>query len=206
MFRAYRGLLDLVAVAVVAFVVLLPPPGVTVLHALPRAGVHDLDQIAELQTRTMSHPQDASAKLDLADLYLWQWRPDWALATLGPLAEQKPDDFRVHFAMAVAFADRFDFRNAKAAIDMAIAACNKNAGEEKCGEPDEVRMKVFGTAVGDVVAQGINPLNDPNRAKIIIDNAIHNAKIPKPGEEAHRLFPPPPKPKAQKPTAPNGKP
>jgi hypothetical protein len=202
MWRAYRGLFDFVGIVMVAFVVLFPQPGVTVLHALPRAGTHELDRIAELQTRLVSAPDDVDAALELGDLYLWQWRPDWSLATVGPLAERHGQDFRVHFALAIAHADRFDFPAADAAIDRALAVCKQNQGPVKCENPDQVRMAVFKQAVGDVVAQGVNPNRDPNKAKIIIDNAIHNAKIPKPGEEAHRLFPPPPKKKPEPPKTP----
>jgi len=201
MWRAYRGLLDFVGIVMVAFVVLFPQPGVTVLHALPRAGTHDLDRISELQAHLMGAPDDIDGALELSDLYLWQWRPDWSLATIGPVADRHPDDFRLQFAVAIAHADRFDFPAADAAIDRAQAACKKNTGPFKCENPDQVRMAVFKQAVGDVVAQGVNPNKDPNKAKIIIDNAIHNAKIPKPGAEAKRLFPPPPKKKPEKPGA-----
>jgi hypothetical protein len=192
MWRAYRGAFDFAGILMLAFVLLFPQPGVTVLHALPRAGTHDLDHISELSAHLMGAPDDVESALELSDLYLWQWRPDWALATLGPLAERHPDDFRIQFGLAVAHADRFDFPLADGDIDRAQAACKKNAGPVHCENPDQVRMAVFKQAVGDVVAQGVNPKFNPNRAKIIIENAIHNAKIPKPGAEAHRLFPSPP--------------
>src|ERR1044071_2790325 len=104
MWRAYRGLFDFVGVILVAFVVLFPQPGVSVLHALPRAGSHDLDRISELQAHLIGAPDDVDDALELADLYLWQWRPDWSLATLGPLAERHANDFRIQFAIAIAHA------------------------------------------------------------------------------------------------------
>src|SRR5262249_55982438 len=143
MWRAYRGGFDFVGVILVAFVVLFSQPRVAVLPALPRAGTHDLDRISELQAHLMGAPDDFDGVLELSDLYLWQWRPDWSLATLGPVVERHPDDFRLQFAVAIAHADRFDFPNADAAIDRAQLACKKNAGPQKCGEPDRVRMAVF---------------------------------------------------------------
>src|SRR5262245_53469799 len=123
MWRAYRGWLDVVAILAVGFVFLFPSPGVNVLFALPRAGARALDRIAELQARLLAGPDDADTALELADLYTWQWRPDWALATLAPLAERRPDDFRLRFAIAVAYADRFDFAAATRTIDRALEVC-----------------------------------------------------------------------------------
>jgi len=192
MLRVFRPWLDLAAIFLLAIVFLFPRPGVIVHPALPRAGTQTLDRVAELQARLLAQPADAEAGLELADLYVWQWRPDWALSVLGPLAERHPGDFRIPFALAVAYADRFDFPSAKASIDLAQEVCTKNAGAAPCGEPDRVRMSVFDHAVGDVVAEHVNPIKDPNRAKEILDSAMHNAKVPQPG---HSWVPPKPKPK-----------
>jgi hypothetical protein len=191
MWRAYRGWLDAFAVILVGLVLLFPEAGVVVHPALERAGTHELDRIAELQAHMVGHPDDAEAAIELSELFLWQWRPDWSLATLGGVLTRHPDDFRLHFGMAVAHADRFDFRSAKASIDSAEAACQHDP--VRCSEANRVRMSVFDRAVGDVLAQHVNPLKDPNRAKEIIDSVMHTAKIPRP-EDAHRLFPAPPRP------------
>jgi hypothetical protein len=171
---------DLGAVGLLALVLLFPEPGVTVRPALPRAGAHEIDRIAELEAKLSSHPDDVDSALELSDLYVVHWRPDWALATLGPLAARYPDDFRIPFGMAVAFADRFDFPRAKQAIADARAACTRAATRGQCGDPDQVRMSVFEQAVGDVVAQGVNPAWDPNKAREIIDRVLHNARVPAP--------------------------
>ncbi|HJZ84346.1 MAG TPA: hypothetical protein VKN99_04205 [Polyangia bacterium] len=202
MLRTVRPLFDLVAIGLMALAFLFPRPGVIVHPALARAGVHTLDRIAELQAHLVGHPDDVDSALELADLYVWQWRPDWGLATLGPLAERHPDDFRIQFAIAVAHADRFDFAAAKTSIDRGQEVCRKNAGTVPCGEPDMVRMSVFERAVGDVVAQHVNPAQDPNRVKQILDSALHNAKIPQPGSP---WVPPPRKPPTPAPAQRQGK-
>jgi hypothetical protein len=201
MLRVWAPLVDLVALGLLALVFLFPRPGVTVRPALARAGTQTLDRIAELEARMASAPDDAALALELADLYVGQWRPDWALATVGPLAARAPGDYRLHLAMTVAHAERFDFIAAKAALDRAKAACGKNAGPAPCGEPERVRMSVFDRAIGDVVAEHVNPANDPNRAKEIIDSAMHNMKIPRPEDAAkYRPAPrkPPPRPSEKK--------
>jgi hypothetical protein len=192
MLRGLRRLVDLVALGLFALVFLFPRPGVRVNPALARASTQVLDRVAELQAHLVAQPDDVDAALELSDLYDDQWRPDWALATLGPLLLRHPDDFRIHFGMAVGYADRFDFPSAQAAIEKAQAACDRAAARIPCGEPDHVRMGVFERAVGDVVAQHVNPIQDPNRAKEIIDSALHNFRV----EPGHRPFVLPKRPAA----------
>src|SRR5438874_869226 len=119
MLRTLRPHFDLAAILFIALVFLFPKPGVTVKPALARAGTRTLDRIAELQAHLVRSPDDSDAALELAELFSWQWRPDWALASLGPMAERHPDDFRLQFAIAVGYADRFDFVRAKRTIDRA---------------------------------------------------------------------------------------
>jgi hypothetical protein len=174
----WRGPVDLASIGLLAIVLLFPRPGVTVRPALIRAGDRALDRVAELQAHLLGHPDDTAAALELADFFTGQWRPDWALATLTPQEARFPADFRVSFAIAVAYADRFDFVRAKQAIDRAQAACARGGGPVPCGDPDRTRMGLFDHAVGEVVAQHVDPVADPNRAKEIIDAAMHNAKVP----------------------------
>jgi hypothetical protein len=196
MLRVWGPFIDLGAIGLLALVFLFPRPGVTVRPALPRAGSQTLGRIAELEARLLAAPDDAALAIELADLYVTEWRPDWALATVGPLAARHPDDFRLHLAMTVAYAERFDFKSAKEAIDRAEVACDRG-GPVTCGESERVRMSVFERAIGDVVSQNVDPSRDPNRAKELIDSAMHNMKVPKP-EDAGRYRPTPKKPAPRK--------
>jgi hypothetical protein len=192
MLRAYRSLIDLIGLGLAALVFLFPRPGASVRPVLTHAGARTLDRIAELQAHLARAPDDVDAALELSDIYIDQWRADWSLATLAPIAARKPNDHGLLFGLAVAHAERFDFTSAKTAIDQAQVACEHAPAD--CAEPDRVRMAIFDHAVGEVVAEHVNPLRDPNRTKQIIDSALHNTKIPHP-DRAPLYLPPPPKPK-----------
>jgi hypothetical protein len=195
MFRAYRPFVGFFAIALVALVVLFPKPGVVVRPALARAGSATLDRIAELQSYRVTSPDDVESAIELSDLYLSQWRPDWSLATLSPLLAPRPEDFRLRLALAAAFADRFDFPKAKEAIDAARAICERPSADPPCGEPDRIRIGVFETVLGNLVSQGATFVKDPNQVKDIIDHALLNTKIPDPREPRSPLLLQKPKPK-----------
>jgi hypothetical protein len=201
-FAAYRPFVGLLAIGLLAIVVLFPKPGVVVRPALARAGSATLDRIAELQSYRVSSPDDVEAALELSDLYLAQWRPDWSLATIAPLAARRPNDFRLQLALAATFADRFDFPKAKQAIDAARAICEGSAADPPCGEPDRIRLGVFETVLGNLVSQGASFQKDPNQVKDIIDHSLLNTRIPDPREPRSPLLlqkqkPPAPAPAKQ---------
>ena len=83
-------ILDLIVLLLLATVLLMPRPDATVKPALA-VDAELSDRVAELQSVLVGKPDDAAAALELANIYLDGHRPDWALATVGPLARVRPD-------------------------------------------------------------------------------------------------------------------
>ncbi len=73
-------LIDLFAVLIVAFLVLLPQPSVVVQPAI-QGDKTDLDRLAVLQDALYRSPDDVGAAVELARAYLRVEQPGWAVAS-----------------------------------------------------------------------------------------------------------------------------
>src|SRR5215831_10201546 len=96
--QQYMGvtrLLDLLVLALLAAVVLLPRPDASVKPALT-LDAERRARVAELQSVLVGRPDDADASVELANIFLDGHRPDWALATITAAAKYHPNDYRVH--------------------------------------------------------------------------------------------------------------
>src|SRR5690348_14503166 len=96
-------IVDLIAVAAVAVVLLLPSGSLVAKPALEGDKV-ELDRIAALEDARFVAPDDVDRALALADAYLRAEHADWALATTAAFAEG--GDHRVHTLRATAWAER----------------------------------------------------------------------------------------------------
>src|SRR6185369_8832415 len=100
-------ILDLIVIVLLAVVLLMPRPNVTVKAAL-QLPPERRERVAELQAMLVARPDAVDPALELANIYLDGHRPDWALATVGAVLRGHEDDFRLHHLRAVAYADRFE--------------------------------------------------------------------------------------------------
>ena len=180
-------ILDLIVLVLLATVLLMPRPDATVKPSLaldPELG----DRVAELQSVLAGKPDDADAALELANIYLDGHRPDWALATVGPLARARPDDFRFQHLRAIAYADRFEGEPAFEAASKALSLCERAAaGAPPCSDTVRSRLVLLRSALQSVA--GVDMKNQPYLAKDRIFRELHPVWVPRPKVG-------PPKPKA----------
>jgi hypothetical protein len=102
-------ILDIIVIILLATVLLIPRPGVTVKPALALDSERR-ERVAELQSTLVGQPDATEPALELAHIYLDGHRPDWALATVGAALRAHADDYRLHHVRAIAYADRFEGR------------------------------------------------------------------------------------------------
>jgi hypothetical protein len=181
-------ILDLIVLLLLATVLLMPQPDATVKPALnvdPELG----DRVAELQSVLVGKPDDANAALELANIYLDGHRPDWALATVGPLAKARPDDFRFQHVRAIAYADRFEGAPAFDAATKALKLCeDAPSGMPECGDATHARLVLLRSALASVA--NVDMKNQPYLAKERIFRELHPVFVPKPRKPKAGVQPP----------------
>ena len=166
-------ILDLVVIMLLAAVVLMPRPNVTVKPALP-LDPELRDRVAELQSTLIGHPDAVEPALEAANIYLDGHRPDWALATVDGAMKAHPDDYRLHQVRAIAFADRFEGRPGFEAATRAVDLCEKSP---KCGEAAQVRLALLKSTL-EAVAD-VDMRKYPYIAKKRIFDTLHPVFVPK---------------------------
>jgi len=173
-------ILDLMVLLLLATVLLMPRPDATVKPALA-VDPELVERVAELQSVLVGKPDDADAALALANIYLDGHRPDWALATVGPLARARPDDYRFQHLRAIAYADRFEGAPAFDAASAALRLCERTpppAGVPACGEAAHARLALLRSALESVA--GVDMKNQPYLAKDRIFRELHPVYVPRP--------------------------
>jgi hypothetical protein len=170
-------ILDLIVLVLLATVLLMPRPDATVKPALS-LDPELKDRVAELQSRLFGKPDDADAALELANIYLDGHRPDWALATVGPLARARPDDYRFQHLRAIAYADRFDGAPAFEAASKALSLCESApAGMPVCGDATHARLSLLRSTLESIA--NVDMKNQPYLAKERIFQKLHPVWVPK---------------------------
>ncbi len=167
---------DVTVLALIAVAILMPRPGVAVKPGL-RLDQDGRDRAAELQARLLAAPGDATASLELADLFLDARRPDWALATLAPALDANPTDFRLHGRRSLALADHFEGPAAYRAATKALALC-EGGGALPCGEADRARLQLLTSTLEKV--RSLDMRQDPNAAKENILHGLHPTFLNRP--------------------------
>src|SRR5262245_27997428 len=132
-------ILDLAVLLLLATVVLIPRPDVTVKPALA-LDPERRARVAELQSVLIGRPADAEAAIELANIYLDGHRPDWALATVDGVLEAHPDDYRLYHLRAIAYADRFEGTPAFEAAVRAVELCDRAPA---CGPAVHARLSLL---------------------------------------------------------------
>ncbi|MEA2698504.1 MAG: hypothetical protein QOI66_2775 [Myxococcales bacterium] len=170
-------LLDLIVIVLLAAVLLMPRPDVTVKAAL-RLPTERRERVAELQAALLGKDDSLPEAIELADIYLDGHRPDWALATVGAVLPLHQDDYRLHHIRAVAFADRFESAPAFEAAKRALALCERPApAVPACGEAARSRLHLLNATLASVA--GVDMRNNPALAKEKIMEQLRPTFIPK---------------------------
>jgi hypothetical protein len=165
-------LVDLIAVAAVAVVVLLPSGSLVAKPALVGDKI-ELDRIAALEDARFSDPTSVEPALALADAYLRAEHPEWALATTAQFEDA--GDHRVHLARATAYAERLQANEAVAEAKRANAACDRE-GPAKCDASVRVRVGVVAAPMQALLDANIDPRRDPKRARDAVAGVLHATK------------------------------
>ncbi|HXU67960.1 MAG TPA: hypothetical protein VN947_01460 [Polyangia bacterium] len=166
---SWPRLVDLIAVAAVAVVVLLPSGSLVAKPALVGDKI-ELDRVAALEDARFTDPTNVDKALALADAYLRADHPDWSLATTSSFAGVV--DHRVQLARATAFAERLQAKESVAAAAQATADCDRE-GPTKCDTAARVRIGVVAAPMQALVNAGIDPLRDPKAARAAVAGVLH---------------------------------
>ena len=175
---------DLIAIAAVAVVLLLPKPSLQANVALV-ADKLALDRVAMLEDARYAQPDDPARAVELADAYLDLLHPDWALATTAQFASLP--DHRIHLVRATARAERLEAQGCLDETRDGLSACDAE-GAQKCPEVVRTRFSVISSAMKALVDAGVDPRKDPRKAREAVAGALHSTKA----------RPPSPKPAPQK--------
>jgi len=170
--------LDVLVLLLLATLLVMPRPNVTVKAALPLP-LERRERVAELQAHLLGRPDDVSAALELSDLYLDGDRPDWALATIGAVLPGHDRDFRLQLRRALAYADRFESAPAFQAADRALILCDAGpvAGVPPCDEAPRARITLLRSTLERI--KGVDMRNNPALAKDKIYEGLHPVWVPK---------------------------
>jgi hypothetical protein len=173
-------ILDLIVIALLGVVLLMPRPDVTVKAAL-KLPTERRERVAELQARLVAQPDAVEPAIELANIYLDGHRPDWALATVGSILAAHEGDFRLHHLRAIAYADRFESAPAFEASSRALLLCEQGDPEagHPCSDADRGRLHLLNSTLHSVA--GIDMRKDPALAKEKIMESLHPVFMRKTG-------------------------
>jgi hypothetical protein len=164
-------IVDLIAVAAVAVVVLLPSGSLVSKPALVGDKV-ELDRIAALEDARFVDPTNVDRALALGDAYLRSEHPDWALATTA--AFESVGDHRVHLLRATAYATQLQPKEAVAEAERGYAACDKEG--PKCDVTARTRIGIVAAPMQALVDANIDPRKDPKGARATVAGVLHGTK------------------------------
>jgi hypothetical protein len=185
----FTRVLDLAVLLLVAVLVLLPRPDVTVQPGLKLEPERRL-RVAELEATLAASPGDLAASLELADLFMDGRRPDWALSTVQNALARAPQDHRLYARRSLALADHFEAGPAYQAAARALALCEAGSSAP-CSEAEHTRLALVKDTLDRVKL--VDMRNDPNTAKENILRALHPTFIPKPKAKSPARSPSPAK-------------
>jgi hypothetical protein len=169
---SWPRLVDLIAVAAVAVVVLLPSGSLVAKPALVGDKI-ELDRVAALEDARFVDPTNVDKTLALADAYLRAEHPEWALETTAAFADS--GDHRVNLVRATAYAERLQAAESVAEAAKATAACDRE-GAAKCDTAARVRIGVVAAPMQALVDAKIDPRQDPKGARAAVAGVLHATK------------------------------
>jgi hypothetical protein len=162
-------LVDLIAVAAVAIVVLLPSGSLVAKPALVGDKI-ELDRVAALEDARFADPDNVDKALALADAYLRADHPEWALAATAQFVTA--GDHRVHLLRATAFAEELHAPESVAEAARAYQTCDRE-GASKCDTAARVRIGVVAAPMQALVDAKIDPRKDPKGARAAVAGVLH---------------------------------
>lgn len=163
--------IDLVAVAAVAIVLLLPKPSLEAKVALTGDPV-ELDRVAALEDERFARPDSVDAAVALGQAYLDLLHADWALATTAQFEDAHA--WRIHLVRATAYAERLQSKECVAEAARGVQVCE--AAGDACPAPARIRFNVISSAMQALLDQGIDPHKDPQRAREAVGAVLHTTK------------------------------
>ena len=168
-------LIDLFAVLIVAFLVLLPQPSVVVQPAI-QGDKTDLDRLAVLEDALYRSPGDVGAAVELARAYLRVEQPGWAIATLAAFTDR--GDYLVHQVDAYAYATLLQPELALKQAEAGLAACEKQG--PRCPDAAQIRLAYLADLMREQASKGIDPQSQPLAAKQLVQAALRATKASAP--------------------------
>ena len=165
-------IIDLLAVAAVAVVLLLPKPSIRARPAF-RGEPIELDHLTELQAERYRHPESVEATLALADA-LGSQHPEWAIAALDRFASRK--DYRVHLQLATAHADRLELKGAVAESDQVEQLCTSETSTPPCSPGTLARIGLIRQTMQVLIDKNVDPAKDPAKAREEVTKVRHAAR------------------------------
>jgi hypothetical protein len=165
-------IVDVIAVAAVAVVLLLPSGSLVTKPALVGDKV-ELDRIAALEDARFTAPDDIERALALGDAYLRAEHADWTLATTAAFVDA--GDHRIHTLRATAWAERLQAAEAVAEAKRGYAACDRE-GPQTCDAAARVRIGVVAAPMQALVDADIDPRKDPRKAREAVAGVLHATK------------------------------
>ncbi len=163
--------LDLVAILIVAVLVLLPQPGVTVFPAV-QGDKTDLDRLSGLEDAHYRAPDDVQAAVELARGYLRVEQPAWAVAALEPFFSR--GEHPVHQVAAYAYATLLLPQEALKQTEQGLAACD--AKPATCPDMARIRLQYLAELMRQPAQAGVDPQTDPLRARQLVREALRATK------------------------------
>jgi hypothetical protein len=164
-------LIDLFAVLIVAFLVLLPQPSVVVAPAI-QGDKTDLDRLAVLEDALYRSPGDVGAAVELARAYLRVEQPGWAIATLAPYLNR--GDYLVHQVDAYAYATLLKPDQALLQAEAGLKACASQG--PRCPDEAQIRLSYLADLMREQANKGIDPQSQPLAAKQLVQAALRATK------------------------------
>ncbi len=164
-------LIDLFAVLIVAFLVLLPQPSVVVQPAI-QGDRTDLDRLGVLEDALYRSPGDVGAAVELSRAYLRVEQPGWAIATLAPFLGR--GDYLVHQVSAYAYATLLLPDMALKQAEAGLAACASQG--PRCPEAAQIRLGYLADLMREQASKGIDPKSQPLAAKQLVQAALRATK------------------------------
>lgn len=167
--------LDLAVLVLLAIAILMPRPDVKVKPAVAESSPAR-QRIAELQAELMAKPDDSTAALELAGIFMDIGHPDWALSAVESALAAHPDDHRLHLARSLAFVDHFEAGYAYGEAKRALALC-EGGSLVPCDEAERGRMTILLGTLERI--KNLDMRRDPNSAKDQIIKGLRPTFVPK---------------------------
>jgi hypothetical protein len=168
------GLLDLIAVALVAIAVFLPAPDFVVEDGYAKARPSDLRIMAQAQAELAKDPGNGVQVSRLADALIRLDQHQDALRHGGE-AFERSHSWRAALAVSGVHADRVEVEPALAWANKALEACD--ADRSRCPEHDRLRISLYQSGMQAGLESGVDPRTQPEAFRDKVLKALPSVRI-----------------------------